>query len=52
MGTGSRKKKRNYVSLYSIVNLWWKTVHKGQKELLAKVFWDVGRWRGKHEHQT
>jgi len=52
MGTGSRKKKRKYVSLYSIVNLWWKTAHTGQKELLAKVLWDVGRRKGKREHQT
>jgi hypothetical protein len=46
MGTGWRKQERKYVSLYSIVKLWWEILHTRQKELLAKVLWDVGRWRG------
>jgi hypothetical protein len=52
MGTGWRKQERIYVSLYNITKLWWKILHMRQKELLAKVLWDVGRWRGKREDQT
>lgn len=46
MVTRWSRQERKYVSLYIILKLWWKFLHMRQNELLAKVFWDVGRQYG------